>query len=230
VRQVLLSLSEAGTIIVDELTEGEKESELCDSENMEYLLRLMRKRRQPSFTPLPPQFFSLFYATWQHLQSREDNEKRLKHVLEQLFGYPARVELWETDIFPARLPGYSPRLLNTLVRESELIWFGCGNGCISFALTEDRELFTESGVFTYPVEDQSFSFFPDMSGKYCFWDLLEHSGVDSAALTALLWDNVWKGVLSNESFEVVRKGILTGFRAEGFSKGKRESLSTGSTG
>jgi ATP-dependent Lhr-like helicase len=40
----------------------------------------------------------------------------------------------------------------------------------------------------------------------------DHSGLSNTELTAKIWDLVWKGWLSNDSFEAVRKGIQSRFK------------------
>ncbi|MBN1696565.1 MAG: DEAD/DEAH box helicase [Spirochaetales bacterium] len=223
----LSALSETGTVIIDNLTSGGGEAEVCDGENLELLLRLARKRRRPSFTSLPARFLPLFYATWQNLGSGTGDPELLKIVLEQLFGYPAPAGLWETEIFPSRLPGYSTGWLDALLASSGLTWFGCGRGRIGFAFPEDIELFTGPQPGPDPDGHTPLPFQTDASGTYRFWELADLTGLDSAALTSLLWERVWKGELSNDSFGVIRKGILSGFRAERLSGENRTSLPAG---
>jgi ATP-dependent helicase Lhr and Lhr-like helicase len=54
--------------------------------------------------------------------------------------------------------------------------------------------------------------FSDPLGRYTFWDLKEAAGLGSADFTRVLWDMVWDGNVRCDSFEVVRNGILQGFK------------------
>ena len=47
-----------------------------------------------------------------------------RRALEALSGYPAPAALWETEILPARVPGYRPEYLDELLADGEFIWFG----------------------------------------------------------------------------------------------------------
>ncbi|MBN2441906.1 MAG: DEAD/DEAH box helicase [Spirochaetales bacterium] len=209
-----LHLSERGDIIVDEITEELSVTEVCDTDNFERLLRLSRKKARPAFEILPVSHLPLFLATWQGIISPGQGTESFKKIVEQLFGYPAPSRLWETDLFASRVKDYSPSILDTLLSQSNLMWFGCKKNYLTFALKDDLDLFLESHKNDRhnSIED----IFPDINGRYTFWEILDHCKMDSSELTQNLWKGVWQGTLSNESFEIIRKGIQSKFRPESF--------------
>jgi ATP-dependent helicase Lhr and Lhr-like helicase len=59
------------------------------------------------------------------------------------------------------------------------------------------------------------SFFSDPASRYDFSTLLRISGYDSNELIKRLWDEVWKGHLTNDTFLALRQGILNRFKLPG---------------
>ena len=98
------------------------------------------------------------------------------------------------------------------MQTSDLIWFGRGNKRVSFCFGEDLELFS-SGEKCQGEEDeaQARALFPDPWGKYDFFTLGRHTNLPSDDLTRRLWQHVWQGSITNDSFAVLRRGILTKF-------------------
>jgi ATP-dependent Lhr-like helicase len=62
-----------------------------------------------------------------------------------------------------------------------------------------------------PAEPGVDSLFPDRRGRYSLFDLVQ-PGTSVASVTERLWDLVWAGQVTNDSFESVRKGIPCHFR------------------
>ena len=139
--ELISSLAESHEVLFDRLTEKAEEMEICDRENLEILLRMARKSRQPVFKALGLDHLPLFLAAYQGLTKPGDSAEDLQRVLDQLFGFPSDVEAWEKHILPARLSPYYGTWLDHLSRTSDLLWFGCGKRKISFSFPADLELF-----------------------------------------------------------------------------------------
>ena len=203
---ILMPQAEDENLVVDLLTENAAEPEVCDPDNLERLLRLTRAKARPAFTALPAGFLQLFLADYHRLTRRGDSVEDLKAALEQLFGYPAEPELWESEFFPARLSPYYPAWLDSLFGSSALIWFGCGNRKTSFCFLEDYDLFTEKRDETEEPPDQA-GLLPDTEGRYEFHEIQTRNGIPPGELNDRLWKGIWNGSLSNDSYETLRKGI-----------------------
>jgi len=141
----LETLTEEGRIIIDEFRTNDSptptKTEICDTENLEILLRMRRTQARPSFEPLEIQNLPLFIASYHDITSPGNSMNDLQQTLQKLFGYPAKTSLWETDILPSRLNPYFPSWLDTSLHENDLIWFGCGLEQIGFCFEPDYELF-----------------------------------------------------------------------------------------
>ncbi len=215
-RVALEVLLDEQRVVVDELTEDAAEPEICDAENLERLLRLTRAAARPAFEPLPADHLPAFLAGWQGLATRGAGIEDLRAALERLFGYAAAAELWETELLPARLEPYLPAWLDALLAESDLGWFGAGAERLAFALGPDRELFVqppepgaeEAGSLAPSELD---AVLPPGPGRFSFEELLAHSGLGSAELTRRLWRLVWEGVVANDGFAALRRGVEARF-------------------
>jgi len=232
---VLRDLVEEEAVVVDRLLSGTDEVQVCDRQNLESLLRLARSRARPRGEPLPADRLPIFLAMRQGLAARgggadEDPRERLQAALERLFGYGLPVRLWEEEVLPARLAEYRGRMLDELAASSGLGWFGCGRQRIGIAFPEDFELFIEhdtaavledsadrEGVADHA--DAAGRIFPDSSGRFGFWDLVDASHMDSSELSDLLWRLAWAGEVSNDSFAVLRSGIQDRFQAASLARG-----------
>ena len=83
---------------------------------------------------------------------------------------------------------------------------------VAFMLSEDREIFTEPADAERAVLANEI--FPDTPGRFSESDLLQMNGRTSLHdLTRALWDLAWRGAISSDTFDKVRRGVLAGFRA-----------------
>jgi len=213
----LETLLDEGRIIVDEFRTGVSLEEICDAENLEILLRMRRKKAQPTIEPLELDALPLFLASYQGLAAPGDNLEDLQNCLENLFGCPAKAGLWETDILPARLEPYYTSWLDTALRENELLWFGCGSERIGFCFEPDYELFKENeekkNNFKYPEAVAALEkILYETRGKFGLSDLTQSSKLTSQELTISLWELVWEGRIGNDDYKTVRSGVMNRFQ------------------
>jgi ATP-dependent Lhr-like helicase len=227
---VLADLVEEEVVVVDRLLAGIAEMQVCDRQNLESLLRLSRSRARPRLEPLPIGRLARFIASRQGLvpstagvagvdgdpAGGRDPRERLRGALERLFGFGLPVRLWEEEVLPARIEGYRAVMLDELAGSSGLGWFGCGKRKVGIAFPEDFELYLGSGAGSDAEPGAAEGLdrvFPDRSGRFGFWDLADSSRLPSAELSDRLWDAAWAGVVSNDSFAVLRRGVQNRFAA-----------------
>ncbi|UFS70986.1 DEAD/DEAH box helicase [Geomonas sp. RF6] len=211
-RRALGALEEDGAIVADLLTEGATEPEICDAANLESLLRILRRSRQPAFEALPLEMLPLFLASFQGVTEPGRTLDDLRGSIEQLFGLPLAVSAWEEEVLPARMVNYSTAWLDSLMHTSDLAWVGCGDRKLAFSFPEDLLLFKDEQEGERTAEQTILSrLIPDPKGRYSLQAIESFSGLTSAAATRELWRLAWQGEVSNDSFVTVRKGIQTRF-------------------
>lgn len=210
----IAELAESQQVVVDTFTVAGSEPEVCDTTNLEILLRMLRRARRPRFEPLDRAQLPLFIAIHQGLTGGADPGEALQHSLDTLFGYPASCAAWEEYILPARIDHYQPSHLDSLLQSTGLLWYGCGEKKTAFAFAEDLELFGSDRENTADPDLQLAGLFPDPKGRYGFFDILHHSRLDSATLSEKLWSLIWQGYIGNDSYGVLRKGIENNFKPQ----------------
>jgi ATP-dependent Lhr-like helicase len=211
------------------VTEG-KPNEICDSENFEMLLRLIRIEAIPAFEPLGIEWLPLFLADYQGMTKPPDRIDRIDGIdglyrcMEQLLCYPAEAGTWESEILPARLHPYDPSWLDTLMQEGELLWIGSEGHRVTFCLESELDLLQEDSKeaefdeghpaqFTSrPESALPVDLFPEEAGRYDFSTLLRLSKSESPELAKRLWDDVWKGRVTNDTFISLRRALMNRFR------------------
>jgi ATP-dependent Lhr-like helicase len=209
-------LSGAERIIAGRLIKGESEDRICDSENFETLLRLARSEAVPAFAPLDIKWLALFLATHQGLWGREGNIDVLSERLEQLLCYRLPAGFWESEIFPARVRPYDPSWLDTLMQAGDLRWIGSPKRRVTFCFESDRDLMEHEHGELAQASGQGASsavdLIPDSAARYDFASLLRQSHEGPSALSDRLWDAVWQGQVTNDTFLALRRGIETHFQ------------------
>ncbi len=183
---------------------------VCDRDNLELLLRLSRRRARPDIRERPLAYLVPYLSLRQGIVSAAVRSDSPWETL-SCFNAPAR--LWETEIFPARFSGYKPEFLDARIREGKLLWFGTGKGsasspCAAFCPPEDMELADDAAK----TPDGGFASAAHIDGRpRDFWELKNDSGLDISSAVKALWEEVWSGRLTADTWEPVRRGLVNGF-------------------
>jgi ATP-dependent Lhr-like helicase len=215
---LIADLAEEEQVVLDRLAADSELLLLCDRENLETLLRISRARARPEVRTLPADLLPLFVARQQGLVHRGTSPDDMKACWEKLFGFPLAAHLWEEEVLPARLDGYTTRWLDSLLAEAGLLWLGCGRRKLTFCFEQDAELYLDRADAVNAAD--AAAIFPGPAGRFSFWDIVDHarggpSGLrESSAVAARLWELAWKGAITSDSFATVRRGIAGGFSAE----------------
>ncbi|MDR2182124.1 MAG: DEAD/DEAH box helicase, partial [Treponema sp.] len=187
-----------------------------DRENLDLLLRLSRKKARPRPRERPAALLVPFLALRQGLCVRETAEQsgETNKPWKALAGFSAPVRLWESEIFPSRFSGYTPRLLDGELRDGSCVFYGTGKERAAFCAPDDLDLVSTGGA-----RDEVFAGISDrhfFDRPRDFWEIKEalaaSSGVsDNRTAAASLWEAVWEGRLSADSWEALRRGAVHGF-------------------
>ncbi len=220
---ILEDLIESQALINGQLITDGGKSDVCDSQNFEILLRLNRADAIPEFSALDIDQLALFLAHYQGLTKPSDNIDGLFRSLEQLLCLTYPVELWESEILPARLPSYDTSWLDTIMQEGDLRWIGVEKKHTAFCFEPDLDLlqneepsteFEEKGSNeTVRQSDSNLleRLFQKSSARYDFATMLQTTKIRPQELSDSLWEGVWQGILTNDTFAALRKGIENKF-------------------
>src|SRR3954468_16973922 len=111
--------------------------EYCDAEVLRRLRRASLARLRAEVEPVEQRALGRFLPAWQGVRTGADDGRRgrirrapgvedVLGVVEQLAGAPLPASALESLVLPARLPGYSPALLDELTAAGEVTWGGWG--------------------------------------------------------------------------------------------------------
>jgi ATP-dependent Lhr-like helicase len=130
-------------------------------------------------------------------------------------------------------------MMDTMMLESALHWIGDGQQRVLFCHSSELDLPGQRAM----KKDMAGMgiLFPGGTGRANFSALLAATGEDPARLASRLWEGVWKGEISNDTFMALRRGIENEFKLPGGSgvagtmpessrrRGARAGLRTGFT-
>ena len=197
--------------------------EYCDAEVLRRLRRASLARLRKEMEPVEPAVYGRFLPAWHGIGGRRrgtPTPDEVYAVVEQLAGIPVPASALESLVLPARLPGYSPSLLDELTATGEVVWAGAGSlpgsdGWIALAPAEVADL-----LLPDPPEQQDDSplhrsvvsaldggalFFRQLADRVgaLLLEQGEEAPADEAVVTAL-WDLVWSGIVTNDTLAPLR--------------------------
>lgn len=220
VHGALARLVSSGRVVEGELLPtGGGGTEFCDAE----VLRMLRRRSlaalRAEVEPVTPVELSRFLQAWQGVGGRLRGRDGLLRVVEQLSGAVLPASAVESLVLPARVDGYTPALLDELLASGEVLWCGHGSlpgddGWVSLHAADSAHL-TLPGPDPDRVPSELGTAVLDVlagGGAHFFRTLSDAVGsTDDDALTEALWDLVWAGRVTGDTFAPVR-ALLAGGR------------------
>jgi ATP-dependent Lhr-like helicase len=141
----LEDMKDSETVIEGSLVKGSEAAFICDAENFEVLLRMERAALAPSVEAREIGKFPLFLAQAQGVVQAtgaraETEDQKTFRAVEQLVGYSLPAHLWEAEVLPARVPGYTVARLDFALGQSDLRWQGGAGREVRFLFEQDMDL------------------------------------------------------------------------------------------
>ena len=210
VTAALRRLGDGGVLLEGEFRPGGSGREWCHPEVLRSLRRRSLAALRREIEPVPAETLGRFLPAWQGVGSGGNGVERLHEVLTQLQGLALPVSALERDILAARVTDYAPRLLDELISMGELVWvgrgaLGSGDGRVALYLRSDAARLVPEPADS-PDGELHAALRDELSrrGASFFPDLMRATGVDVETLADALWDLVWSGELTNDTFAPLR--------------------------
>lgn len=130
---------------------------------------------------------------------------RLLQVIEQLAGLALPVDWWEDFVFPSRMQGYHPGLLDQLCSTGQVIWrLQAEAGRLAWWPGDAR--LAESPLPPVELAGDEAKVFAALERRGACWlqQLATATGLETLALLAALANLLWRGLVVNDSFAPVR--------------------------
>jgi ATP-dependent helicase Lhr and Lhr-like helicase len=223
VTEALRRLAGSGRLVEGELrpleSGGGQGTDWCDAEVLRTIRRRSLAALRAEVEPVPVRDLARFLPAWQGVGAAVHGVDGLLRAVEQLAGAVVPASALETLVLPARVPGYSPGLLDELTASGEVVWSGHGSlpGDDGWVALHPADL----APLTLPEPDPEFA--PDEVGRavldvltgggaYFFRPLSDAVGArlgaqPDAAVAAVLWDLAWAGLLTNDTLAPLRSRL-----------------------
>jgi ATP-dependent helicase Lhr and Lhr-like helicase len=212
-RAALARLEADGRVVFGEFRPGGVEREWCDIN----VLRVLRRRSlavlRHEIEPVDAATYARFLSAWHGIARGRRGTDALVEALEQVQGVAIPASVLERDVLPARVDSYRPGMLDELCAAGELVWIGAG----ALGADDGRvRLFFRDRVRMLasrpPVEDAPDGEIHDairdrlLRAGASFWpDLVAAAGTaDDAVVLTALWDLIWAGEVTNDTFGPLR--------------------------
>ncbi|HEY1963514.1 MAG TPA: DEAD/DEAH box helicase, partial [Acidobacteriaceae bacterium] len=219
VEAVLQRLVQGGRLVEGGFRPGGVHREWCDNEVLRAIRRRSLARLRKEVEPVEQRTLARLFTRWQGIVQPRRGLDALLDVIENLQGTPLPASILETEILPARLTGYKPADLDTLIAAGEVVWVGLEpigerDGRIGLYLAEKLPALwpattaqQQAAGETRPNDEREEKIIEYLKsrGASFFQDVHEAvgGGYPGETLEAL-WTLVWKGLLTNDGMAALR--------------------------
>jgi ATP-dependent Lhr-like helicase len=197
----LEALEAAEALVRGEIRPGGSEREWCDPDVLRRIRRATLATLRREVEPAEQAAFGRFLPSWHGIGRRQT----LREALVPLQGVPLPVSLWESDVLPRRVPGFRPADLDALCASGDLVWVGAGLERVAVYFRDDAAALGAPPAEAPPEGPTHAAVRAALADGALFWgDLLTATALDPADALAALWDLVWAGEATNDSWAPLR--------------------------
>ncbi|HEY0159520.1 MAG TPA: crosslink repair DNA glycosylase YcaQ family protein [Thermoanaerobaculia bacterium] len=205
IQHALSRFVERGRLIEGEFRPGGTQREWCESEVLRIVRRRSLAKLRKEAEPVEQPVLARLFTSWQGITRKRRGLDALLEVVETLQGFPMAASIFETEILGARIEDYKPSDLDTLSAAGEIVWVGVEplgerDGRIALYLTDHLPLLHKPAEF----EETPLTQHLRSHGASFFNQIQVAMGGFPAELVDLLWDLVWKGAVTNDTFHALR--------------------------
>jgi ATP-dependent Lhr-like helicase len=214
---LLARLTESGRLVQGEFRPGGVDREWVDADVLRRLRSRSLARLRREVEPVSPDALGRFLVAWHGIGSERRGLEALLDAVEHLQGASLPFSILERDVLPARVAGYQPAMLDTLMAAGEVVWAGVESlgerdGRIALYLTDHmarlRAPVTSSDASAPSGRAAEILSYLKSHGASFFAPLHDGTGggFPGETVTAL-WDLVWQGLITNDTLHALRAYI-----------------------
>jgi len=219
VEHALRQLAQEGRALEGGFRPAGLHAEWCDAEILRQIRRKSLARLRREVEPVEQHTLARFLTHWQGLlaprRSGAAHLDALLDAVESLQGAPLPASLLESSILPARIAGYAPAWLDTLIAAGEVAWAGVEpigerDGRVALFLADKLPLLAQRPPLAEPLTEREEKLLAVLeSAGASFFDPLHQAiggGYPGETIDAL-WSLVWRGLITNDSLHALRAYI-----------------------
>ena len=206
IQHALSRFVERGRLIEGEFRPGGTQREWCETEVLRIVRRRSLAKLRKEAEPVEQPVLARLFTSWQGVTRKRRGLDALLEVVETLQGFPMAASIFESEILSARIEDYKPSDLDTLSAAGEIVWVGVEplgerDGRIALYLTDHLPLLHKPAAeaAAAPLVDHL-----QKHGASFFNQIQVALGGFPAEIVDLLWDLVWKGAVTNDTFHALR--------------------------
>ena len=204
-------------VLEGEFRPGGSGREWVDAEVLRRLKRRSLAALRAEVEPVDADVLGRFLPAWHQVRAATGRHRRrgldaLVETIQQLQGAPIPASVLEQDVLPARLEGYRAGDLDQLIAAGEVVWLGVeplgardGRVVLCFRDQVDRLAPTPGGDPPDSELHDALRAHLDARGASFWPELWSAAGVaDQDVVLDALWDLVWAGEVTNDTYAPVR--------------------------
>jgi len=207
------AMAGVGLLVHGELRPGGQRREWCDPDVLRRLKRRSLARLQRAVEPVEDAVLARFMPRWQGVDRQRSGLDGLQEVIRRLEGLPMPYSALETEILPARVRDFSSGLLDQLGAMGNLVWIGCGplgvrDGRIALYRRDRVRLLVappdETPAHASPIHEAIIGHLVARGASFLVELQAATGDASPSDLSAALWDLVWAGLITNDTFMPLR--------------------------
>ena len=203
VEPLLHRLERNDRLVRGELRPGGTEREWCDPDVLRRLRRASLAVLRKEVEPAERAALGRFLPHWHGI----DRRATLREALVPLQGLSLPVSLWESELLPRRVPGFTPGQLDQLCAAGEVVWVGAGLDRVAVFFREDAPALGRPPAAPRPDGDAHDRIRAALQRSAEFWyDLVAATELEPEVALPALWDLVWAGEVTNDAWTPLRAG------------------------
>lgn len=181
----------------------------CDAEVLRVLRRRSLAALRAQVEPVSTAAYGRFLPAWHRVPAQNSGLDGLMSVIDQLAGVRMPASAIEPLVLGPRVRDYSPAMLDELLATGEVTWSGAGSisandGWVALHVSDSAPL-TLAGPAEVDLTDAHRAILDTLTGGGAyFFRQLTQSGVPDAELKAALWELIWAGRVTGDTFAPVR--------------------------
>jgi ATP-dependent Lhr-like helicase len=209
VASALEKFVERGRLIEGEFRPGGTQREWCDNDVLRAIRRKSLAKLRQEIEPVEQPALARVIASWQGVTRRRRGLDGILESLESIQGYPLAASTFEREILAARIDDYKPSDLDTLSAAGEIVWVGVEplggrDGRIALYLTDNLPILHTPAAAELSELEQRIVDHLRAHGASFYAQMQAAIGGFPATLIDAMWDLVWKGVVTNDTFHALR--------------------------
>jgi len=194
----------------------------CDANVLKILRRRSLAALRAQVEPVSTAAYARFLPAWQGVgATRSSGIDALATAIDHIAGVPIPASAVEPLVFGQRVRDYQPAMLDELLAAGEVTWsgagqIGSGDGWVTFHVADTAPLtLTAPTEIEFTEAHRSIMDTLGNGGAYFFRQLAGDGPADGERFKQALWELIWAGWVSGDTFAPIRATLAGSGRRGG---------------